>query len=82
MTEIILFLLLRDGVTIQKLMGHDSQDQIARYDRSPEATRRQAVSVLHVPYKDKGKGKTNHPHPRQIRQEPPQAEVETTTQDP
>ena len=42
-----------DGVTIQKLMGHASQNQTARYDRRPEATRRAAVKVLHVPYKDK-----------------------------
>ena len=40
-----------DGVTIQKLMGHASQNQTAKYDRRPEATRRQAVKVLHVPYK-------------------------------
>jgi hypothetical protein len=42
-----------DGVTIQKLMGHASQNQTAKYDRRPEATRRQAVKVLHVPYKTK-----------------------------
>ena len=40
-----------DGVTIQKLMGHASQNQTAKYDRRPEATRRQPVKVLHVPYK-------------------------------
>jgi integrase/recombinase XerC len=40
-----------DGVTIQKLMGHASQNQTAKYDRRPEAARRQAVKVLHVPYK-------------------------------
>lgn len=40
-----------DGVTIQKLMGHASQNQTAKYDRRPEATYRQAVKVLHVPYK-------------------------------
>jgi integrase len=39
-----------DGVTIQKLMGHASQNQTAKYDRRPEAARRQAVKVLHVPY--------------------------------
>ena len=39
-----------DGVTIQKLMGHASQDLTARYDRRPEDARRQAVKVLHVPY--------------------------------
>lgn len=43
-----------DGVTIQKLMGHASQNQTAKYDRRPEATRRQAVKVLHVPYKTRG----------------------------
>jgi integrase len=42
-----------DGVTIQKLMGHASQNQTAKYDRRPEAARRQAVRVLHVPYKKK-----------------------------
>lgn len=40
-----------DGVTIQKLMGHASQNQTAKYDRRPESTRRAAVKVLHVPYK-------------------------------
>lgn len=40
-----------DGVTIQKLMGHSSQDQTAKYDRRPEATRRAAIRVLHVPYR-------------------------------
>jgi integrase/recombinase XerC len=42
-----------DGVTIQKLMGHASQNQTAKYDRRPEATRRAAVKVLHVPYSRK-----------------------------
>jgi integrase len=42
-----------DGVTIQKLMGHASQNQTAKYDRRPEATRRAAVKVLHVPYTKK-----------------------------
>lgn len=40
-----------DGVTIQKLMGHASQNQTAKYDRRPDDARRQAVRVLHVPYK-------------------------------
>jgi integrase len=40
-----------DGVTIQKLMGHASQNQTAKYNRRPEAARRQSVKVLHVPYK-------------------------------
>jgi integrase/recombinase XerC len=40
-----------DGVTIQKLMGHASHNQTAKYERRPEETRRQAVKVLQVPYK-------------------------------
>jgi len=40
-----------DGSIIQKLMGHATQTQTAKYDRRPEATRRAAVKVLHVPYK-------------------------------
>jgi integrase len=39
------------GVTIQKLMGHASQSQTAKYDHGPEAARRQAVKVMHVPYR-------------------------------
>jgi integrase len=42
-----------DGVTIQKLMGHASQNQTVKYDRRPDATRRAAVKVLHVPYHKK-----------------------------
>jgi integrase len=40
-----------DGVIIQKRMGHSSQNQTAKYDRRPDDARRQAVKVLHVPYK-------------------------------
>jgi site-specific recombinase XerD len=42
-----------DGVTIQKLMGHSTQNQTAKYDRRPDDARRQAVKVLHVPYNRK-----------------------------
>jgi integrase len=42
-----------DGVTIQKLMGHASQNQTAKYDRRPEHARRAAVKKLFVPYKPK-----------------------------
>lgn len=42
-----------DGVTIQKLMGHSTQNQTAKYNRAPEKLRRKAVRVLHVPYKTK-----------------------------
>lgn len=34
----------------QKLAGHSSPATTARYDRRPEATRRRAASLLHVPY--------------------------------
>jgi integrase/recombinase XerC len=51
-----------DGVTIQKLMGHASQNQTAKYDRRPEATRRAAVKVLHVPYKTQMAGKKEGKH--------------------
>jgi integrase len=44
-----------DGSIIQKLMGHAIQNQTGKYDRRPEATRRAAVKVLHVPYKAKDK---------------------------
>jgi len=42
-----------DGAVIQKLAGHASQNQTAKYDRRPDAIRRQAVKVLHVPYKSR-----------------------------
>lgn len=42
-----------DGVVIQKLMGHASQNQTAKYDRRPEETRRKAIKQLHVPYRRK-----------------------------
>lgn len=34
----------------QQLAGHSSPATTARYDRRPEATRRQAAAQLHVPY--------------------------------
>ena len=42
-----------DGVTIQRLMGHATQNQTARYNRAPEKLRRKAVRVLNVPYKSR-----------------------------
>ena len=42
-----------DGVTIQKLMSHASQNQTAKYDRRPDAARQQAVKVLDVPYRSR-----------------------------
>jgi site-specific recombinase XerD len=38
-----------DIVTVQKLVGHATTDQTARYDRRGEETKRQAVQFLSVP---------------------------------
>jgi site-specific recombinase XerD len=40
-----------DLVTVQKLMGHADPKTTARYDRRPEAAKRRAVDLLHVPYR-------------------------------
>jgi integrase len=39
-----------DLATTQGLAGHASPSTTARYDRRPEAVRRRAASLLHVPY--------------------------------
>jgi integrase len=39
-----------DLTTTQGLAGHASPSTTARYDRRPEAVRRRAASLLHVPY--------------------------------
>lgn len=40
-----------DIVTVQKLLGHARVETTARYDRRPDAARRKAANLIHVPYK-------------------------------
>ena len=43
-----------DLSTVQKLAGHRSPVTTARYDRRPESAKREAVSLLHLPYQRRG----------------------------
>ena len=40
-----------DVVTLQSIMGHSSPSTTARYDRRPEAKKREAMGLLSLPYK-------------------------------
>ncbi len=39
-----------DIATVQSMAGHESVNTTARYDRRPDATKRKAAELLHVPY--------------------------------
>jgi site-specific recombinase XerD len=39
-----------DIVKVKDIMGHESVDPTAGYDRRPEARKREAVDKLHIPY--------------------------------
>ena len=44
-----------DIATVAKMAGHSSIQTTVRYDRRPEETKRQAASLLHIPFRDKKK---------------------------
>lgn len=44
-----------DLATVSTLAGHASPTTTARYDRRPDAVRRKAIGLLHVPFKSRAK---------------------------
>jgi site-specific recombinase XerD len=39
-----------DAFVVQKMVGHSSPTTTGRYDRRPDAAKRKAASLLHIPY--------------------------------
>lgn len=45
-----------DVVTVQRILAHSSVQTTARYDRRPEASKRKAAALIHVPYRGRKGG--------------------------
>lgn len=45
-----------DVVTVQRILAHSNVQTTARYDRRPESSKRKAASLIHVPYRGRGRG--------------------------
>jgi len=46
-----------DVVTVQKILAHANVQTTARYDRRPEASKRKAAALIHVPYRGRSPGR-------------------------
>ncbi|HMM29514.1 MAG: tyrosine-type recombinase/integrase [Chloroflexota bacterium] len=44
-----------DVVTVQRILAHSNVQTTARYDRRPEASKRKAAALIHVPYRGRGR---------------------------
>lgn len=45
-----------DVVTVQRILAHSNVQTTARYDRRPEASKRKAAALIHVPYRGRRSG--------------------------
>lgn len=46
-----------DVVTVQRILAHANVQTTARYDRRPEASKRKAAALIHVPYRGRRRSK-------------------------